>query len=99
MDFSTGVGQGSSLSPILTGLYVAPAIFKVAPLQKTLKLRFVKAEVLTKPEAYCYRHTARLGLDSMFRLENTGGEFWGIILLQRVVYILLETPNLRHDIA
>lgn len=59
----------------------------------------VKAEVLTKPEAYCYRHTARLGLDSVLRLENTGGKFWGIKLLQRVVYILLVTPNLRHDIA
>ena len=37
-DFSTGVGQGSSLSPILSGLYIAPAIHKIAPVNNTINL-------------------------------------------------------------
>lgn len=40
MDFSVGVGQGSSLSPILSGLYIAPTIFKVAPIHDTITLKF-----------------------------------------------------------
>lgn len=39
MDFSTGVGQGSSLSPILTALYLAPVLHKVTPPSRTLRLR------------------------------------------------------------
>ncbi|GJE94756.1 hypothetical protein PsYK624_109280 [Phanerochaete sordida] len=35
-DFSTGVGQGSALSPILTGLYVAPVLHLVAPVGRPL---------------------------------------------------------------
>ena len=39
-DFSTGVGQDSSLSPILSGLYIAPAIHKIAPVNHTINLKF-----------------------------------------------------------
>ncbi|KAJ3550436.1 hypothetical protein NM688_g5079 [Phlebia brevispora] len=31
-----GVGQGSCLSPILSGLYIAPALFRVAPIDRLL---------------------------------------------------------------
>ena len=33
-----GVGQGSNLSPILSGLYIAPAIHKIAPINNTINL-------------------------------------------------------------
>ena len=36
MDFSTGVGQGSSLLPILAGLYVALTLHKVSPLHRAV---------------------------------------------------------------
>lgn len=45
MDFSVGVGQGSSLSPILTGLYIAPAIYKIAPVHKTLDIE-IEGEIV-----------------------------------------------------
>ena len=35
-----GVGQGSSLSPILSGLYIAPAIHKIAPVNHVINLSF-----------------------------------------------------------
>lgn len=35
-NFSTGVGQGSALSPILTGLYIAPALHLMAPTDKAI---------------------------------------------------------------
>lgn len=38
MDFSTGVGQGSSLSPILTALYLAPVLHKITPPSRTLRV-------------------------------------------------------------
>lgn len=38
MDFSTGVGQGSSLSPILTGLFLAPILHKIAPTKQNITL-------------------------------------------------------------
>lgn len=38
-DFSTGVGQGSSLSPILTGLFLAPILHRIAPTHQTLTLQ------------------------------------------------------------
>ncbi|CCM06899.1 uncharacterized protein FIBRA_09209 [Fibroporia radiculosa] len=34
LDFSIGLGQGSSLSPILSGLYIAPVLHKWAPGQE-----------------------------------------------------------------
>jgi ribonuclease HI len=36
-DFSTGVGQGSALSPVLTGLYLAPVLHLVAPVGEVLE--------------------------------------------------------------
>ena len=36
--FSVGVGQGSALSPILSGLYIAPAIHAASPLFHTIPL-------------------------------------------------------------
>lgn len=38
MDFSTGVGQGSSLSPVLTGLYLAPILHRVAATDQAIRL-------------------------------------------------------------
>ena len=38
MDFSTGVGQGSALSPVLTGLYLAPVLHRAAPLEKVRRV-------------------------------------------------------------
>lgn len=38
MDFSTGVGQGSSLSPVLTGLYLAPLLHRVAATEQVMRL-------------------------------------------------------------
>lgn len=38
-DFSTGVGQGSSLSPILTGLFLAPILHRVAPTNQVITLQ------------------------------------------------------------
>lgn len=35
-DFSAGVGQGSALSPVLTGLYIAPILHLVAPAGQVL---------------------------------------------------------------
>lgn len=40
LDFSTGVGQGSSLSPILTGLFLAPILHRAAPTKQIVKLQF-----------------------------------------------------------
>ena len=36
--FSVGVGQGSALSPILSGLYIAPAIHAASPLYRTIPI-------------------------------------------------------------
>lgn len=41
MDFSVGIGQGSSLSPILTGLYIAPAIHEVMPIYKEVLIKLL----------------------------------------------------------
>lgn len=38
MDFSTGIGQGSSLSPILTGCYIAPILHCITPILKTIRV-------------------------------------------------------------
>lgn len=38
LDFSTGVGQGSALSPILTGLFIAPILHKVAATSNAIRL-------------------------------------------------------------
>lgn len=39
-DLSTGVGQGSSLSPVLTALFLAPVLHLVAATKSTTKLRY-----------------------------------------------------------
>ena len=35
---STGVGQGSALYPVLTGLYIAPILHKIAPVQQVKRV-------------------------------------------------------------
>lgn len=49
-EFSTGVGQGSALSPVLTGLFLAPVLHIVAATSQTMNLRIGEGVVTTRSD-------------------------------------------------